>query len=501
MVKPLGRPTLDTTLDILNYIDGELRPPRGGRTLQNVEPATGAAYGTIPDSDAADVDEAVAAARRAFPAWSRRPVEERSRCLLALAEAIEAHGDALARAESIDTGKPITLAKNLDMARSASNLRFFATAALHFHSESHATDHRAINYTLRRPRGVAGLISPWNLPLYLMTWKIGPALASGNTAVAKPSEVTPMTAFLLARLCRDTGLPAGVLNIVHGRGAVAGEALVRHPEVPTLSFTGGTVTGATIAAAAAPQFKKLALELGGKNPNIVFADADLEEAVATSVRAAFTNQGELCLSGSRLFVEAGAYDSFVERFVAAAKRLRLGDPLDPATEQGALVSAAHRDKVLGYLDLARREGGRILCGGGPPAKPVSERCRGGFFVEPTVIAGLDPDSRVNREEIFGPVVTVTPFEREDEVVAWANGTEYGLSASLFTRDLPRAHRMAERLAAGTVWINCWLLRDLRVPFGGMKRSGVGREGGEEALRFFTEPKNVCIRLSEGEGSS
>jgi aminomuconate-semialdehyde/2-hydroxymuconate-6-semialdehyde dehydrogenase len=310
-----------------------------------------------------------------------------------------------------------------------------------------------------------------------------------------------MTAFLLARLCRDTGLPAGVLNIVHGRGAVAGEALVRHPEVPTLSFTGGTVTGAAIAAAAAPQFKKLALELGGKNPNIVFADADLEEAVATSVRAAFTNQGELCLSGSRLFVEAGAYDSFVERFVAAAKRLRLGDPLDPATEQGALVSAAHRDKVLGYLDLARREGGRILCGGGPPAKPVSERCRGGFFVEPTVIAGLDPDSRVNREEIFGPVVTVTPFEREDEVVAWANGTEYGLSASLFTRDLPRAHRMAERLAAGTVWINCWLLRDLRVPFGGMKRSGVGREGGEEALRFFTEPKNVCIRLSEGEGSA
>ena len=491
---------LDSTA-ILNYVDGELRPAASGRTLDNVEPATGTAYGTVPDSDAADVDTAVAAARRAFPAWSRRPVEERARYLLALADAIEAQRGDLARAESVDSGKPIGLAKNLDMARSASNLRFFATAALHFHSESHATDHRAINYTLRRPRGVAGLISPWNLPLYLLTWKIGPALASGNTAVAKPSELTPMTAFLLSRLCRGISLPPGVLNIVHGRGASAGEALVRHPDVPTVSFTGGTATGAAIAAAAGPQFKKLALELGGKNPNIVFADADRDEAVATSVRAAFTNQGELCLSGSRLFVEASAYDDVVARFVAAAKQLRLGDPLEPATEQGALVSAAHRDKVLGYLDLARREGGTILCGGGPPAKPVSERCRNGFFVEPTVIAGLAPDSRVNREEIFGPVVTVTPFAREDEVVAWANGTEYGLSASLFTRDLSRAHRMAERLAAGTVWINCWLLRDLRVPFGGTKKSGVGREGGEEALRFFTEPKNVCIRLSEGEGSA
>jgi aminomuconate-semialdehyde/2-hydroxymuconate-6-semialdehyde dehydrogenase len=486
--------------EILNFIDGELQPSRGGRMLDKVEPATGAVYGTLPDSDAADIDAAVAAARRAFPSWSHRSVEERSRYLLALADAIEARRDELARAESTDSGKPITLAKNLDMARSASNLRFFATAALHFHSESHTTDYRAVNYTLRRPRGVAGLISPWNLPLYLLTWKIGPALASGNTAVAKPSELTPLTAYLLAKLCREVALPPGVLNIVHGRGAVAGEALVRHPDVPTLSFTGGTATGAAIAAAAAPQFKKLALELGGKNPNVVFADADRDEAVATSVRAAFTNQGELCLSGSRLFVEASAYDDVLERFVAAARRLRPGDPLDPATEQGALVSAAHRDKVLGYLDLARREGGRILCGGGPPAKPPSERCRGGFFVEPTVIAGLSPDSRVNREEIFGPVVTVTPFEREDEVVAWANGTEYGLSASLFTRDLPRAHRMAERLASGTVWINCWLLRDLRVPFGGMKKSGVGREGGEEALRFFTEPKNVCIRLSEGEGS-
>jgi aminomuconate-semialdehyde/2-hydroxymuconate-6-semialdehyde dehydrogenase len=493
-------PLPDST-DILNDIDGKFQPARSGRTLDNVEPATGEVYGTLPDSDAADIDDAVAAARRAFPAWSRRPAEERAGYLLALADAIEARRDALASAESVDSGKPLGLARNLDMARSASNLRFFATAALHFHSESHATDYRAINYTLRRPRGVAGLISPWNLPLYLLTWKIGPALASGNTAVAKPSELTPMTAFLLSNLCREVRLPPGVLNIVHGRGAVAGEALVRHPDVPTLSFTGGTVTGAAIAAAAAPMFKKLALELGGKNPNVVFADADLEDAVATSVRAAFTNQGELCLSGSRLYVEAPVYDRFVERFVAAARRLRVGDPLDPKTEQGALVSAAHRDKVLGYLDLARREGGRFLCGGGPPEKPVSERCRGGFFVEPTVIAGLPPDSRVNREEIFGPVVTVTPFDREEEVVGWANATEYGLSASLFTRDLPRAHRMAERLAAGTVWINCWLLRDLRVPFGGTKRSGVGREGGEEALRFFTEPKNVCVRLSEGEGKA
>jgi aminomuconate-semialdehyde/2-hydroxymuconate-6-semialdehyde dehydrogenase len=481
---------------ILNYIDGEFTEPRSNRRIDDIDPATGLLCASLPDSDAGDVAAAVEAAKRAFPAWARTRAEERGRILLDIAARIEARLDEFARAESVDTGKPISLARSLDIPRAVANFRFFATAAQHFRSEVHVTDHRALNYTLRRPRGVAGLISPWNLPLYLMSWKIAPALATGNTAVAKPSELTPMTAHLLAGVCRDAGLPPGVLNIVHGRGAGAGAALVGHPDVPTLSFTGGTVTGASIAAAAAPQFKKIALELGGKNPNIVFADADLDAAIASSLRAAFSNQGEICLSGSRLFVEEPIYRTFVDRFVDGARRLRPGDPLDPATEQGALISAAHRDKVVGYIDQARADGGQILCGGGPPAKPVNERCRDGYFVEPTVVTGLAPSSRVMREEIFGPVVTVTPFRGEDEAVDLANGTDYGLAACVWTESLGRAHRVAERVASGTIWINCWLLRDLRVPFGGMKKSGVGREGGEEALRFFTEPKNVCIRLPE-----
>jgi aminomuconate-semialdehyde/2-hydroxymuconate-6-semialdehyde dehydrogenase len=479
---------------IRNYIGGDLVEPVSGRHLDNVEPATGAVYSAVPDGDERDVERAVEAARRAFPAWSGMPAEERSRTLLGIADRIEAHLEDLARAECIDSGKPIALARSLDIPRAASNFRFFATAALHFHSESHATDRKAINYTLRRPRGVAGLISPWNLPLYLLTWKVAPALATGNTAVAKPSELTPMTAFMLAEICRQAGLPPGVLNIVHGRGPSVGAAMARHPDITTLSFTGSTATGAEIAGQAAPLFKKVALEMGGKNPNIVFADADLDESVSAGLRASFTNQGEICLSGSRIFVEQHLYAPFLERFTERAARLRVGDPLDASTEQGALISGAHRDKVLGYIDLARREGGRILCGGGPPKKAVSERCRGGYFVEPTVITDLGVESRVNREEIFGPVVTITPFQNEDQVVAWANSTDYGLAASIWTESLPRAHRVAERIASGTIWVNCWLLRDLRVPFGGMKRSGLGREGGDEALRFFTEPKNVCIQF-------
>jgi aminomuconate-semialdehyde/2-hydroxymuconate-6-semialdehyde dehydrogenase len=485
--------------EILNFIDGALVPPLAGQRLDNVEPATGRVYGTVPDSDAQDVEAAVRAAERAFPAWSRLSAEDRSRFLMALADRIDAAREELARAETIDSGKPLALSRSLDIPRASSNLRFFATAAIHFHSESHSTGMRALNYTLRRPRGVAGVISPWNLPLYLLTWKIAPALASGNTVVAKPTELAPMTAFLLSQLAREVGLPKGVLNIVHGRGAAAGAALVAHPRVPTISFTGGTVTGSAIASAAAPLFKKVALEMGGKNPNIVFADCDLDEAVATSLRAAFTNQGEICLAGSRLYVEESIRAAFVDRFVAGAKRLVVGDPLDEQTDQGAIISAAHRDKVMGYLEAAREEGGRFLCGGGPPEANLPERIRGGFFVAPTVIEGLPPMSRVNREEIFGPVVTVTPFKTEDEALGWANGTDYGLAATIFTSHLGRAHRVAERLASGTVWINCWLLRDLRVPFGGMKRSGVGREGGDEALRFFTEPKNVCVQLSEGPG--
>ncbi|HKQ59635.1 MAG TPA: aldehyde dehydrogenase [Candidatus Polarisedimenticolaceae bacterium] len=484
---------METPARIPHFIAGRPADPLSGVWLDNVEPATGRVYSQVADGDERDVERAVEAAERALPAWSALPAAARAQLLLRLAERIEGDLERFAHAESLDSGKPLAQARSVDIPRAVANFRFFATAVLHWSSELHATDGQALNYTLRRPRGVVGLISPWNLPLYLLSWKVAPALATGNTAVAKPSELTPLTAHLLAEACGAVGLPPGVLNLVHGRGPAAGGALVRHPRVGTLSFTGGTLTGAEIARTAAPLFKKLALELGGKNPNVVFADADLDAALAGSLRAAFQNQGQLCLAGSRLFVERPAYAGFVQRFVASARQLRVGDPLEPATEQGALVSRAHRDKVLGYLRLAREEGGELLCGGGPAAE-LPPRCRDGFFVQPTVIAGLAPGCRTNQEEIFGPVVTVAPFDDEEELLAWSNGTPYGLSASIWTESLSRAHRLAECLAAGTVWINCWLLRDLRVPFGGMKQSGVGREGGEEALRFFTEPKNVCLQV-------
>lgn len=477
-----------------HYIDGELVAPLTGGYFDNIEPATGKVYSSLADGDEADVARAVEAAEKAFPGWSRMPAEERSHILLRIADGIEAALEPLAQAESLDTGKPLTLARAMDIPRAAANFRFFATAAPHFHSEAYATDRKALNYTLRTPRGVSGLIAPWNLPLYLLTWKIAPALAVGNTAVAKPSEMTPMTAFMLAEICREAGLPKGVLNIVQGKGVSVGAALVGHPRVTTLSFTGGTATGAEIARTAAPMFKRVALELGGKNPNIIFADADLDEAIETSLLSSFANQGQVCLCGSRIFVEKPVYASFVERFTEAARGMKVGDPKEPGTRQGAVISAAHRDKVMRYIDLARHEGGTILCGGGPPEQAVNDRCRDGYFIEPTVITGLEAGCRVNQEEIFGPVVTIAPFREEDEVVGWANGTDYGLTATVWTENLTRAHRLADRIASGTIWINCWRLRDLRVPFGGMKKSGLGREGGEDALRFFTEPKTVCIRI-------
>ena len=476
-----------------NFIGGEFTDPAGGAWFADLDPATGAVCASVPDSDQRDVEGAVAAARDAFEGWSATPAAERSRRLLALADAIERDLEALARLESTDSGKPLSLARRVDIPRAVANFRFFATAILHTRSDVHQTDDEAVNLTLRRPRGVAGLISPWNLPLYLFSWKVAPALATGNTAVGKPSELTPMTAQRLAELAQETGLPPGVLNVVHGYGEKAGAAIVAHPDVPTVSFTGGTETGAQIARRAGPMFKRLALECGGKNPTLVFADADLDEAVTVSLRAAFSNQGEICLAGSRILVERPLYERFTECFVERARALRVGDPLDESTDLGALVSAEHLAKVESAIERARAEGGEVRCGGRRPAS-VSERCRQGLFLEPTVITGLGPACRTNREEIFGPVVTIMPFEDESEALTAANATTYGLSASLWTRDLQRAHRVADRLQSGTVWVNCWLLRDLRVPFGGMKHSGLGREGGDEALRFFTEPKNVCIKL-------
>ena len=477
---------------LANFIGGAFAPPRNGAYFDDVEPATGEVIASIPDSEAADVDDAVRAAKGAFDSWSRTPAEKRSRVLLELADLIEQNLDDLARIESRDNGKPLSLARRLDIPRAVANFRFFATAILHQSSESHAMGDRGMNYTLRQPIGVAGLISPWNLPLYLLTWKIAPAIAAGNTCVAKPSELTPLTANRLAELSFEAGIPAGVINIVHGNGGSAGAAITAHRHVPMISFTGGTATGEIVARTAAPLFKKLSLELGGKNPNILFADADLEEAVTTTIRSSFWNQGEICLCGSRIFVERPVYETFLEQFVEKTRALRIGDPSDDSTDIGALISDAHRKKVSGFFQLAVDEGGEILTGGKAPDH-LAGPLRNGFFLEPTVITGLDSGCRTMQEEIFGPVVTVTPFDTAEEAVEKANSTRYGLSASVWTSDLSRAHRVAAALDAGTVWVNSWLMRDLRVPFGGMKESGVGREGGFESLAFFTEAKNVCIR--------
>jgi aminomuconate-semialdehyde/2-hydroxymuconate-6-semialdehyde dehydrogenase len=476
---------------IQNFIDGQFVEPIGGKYLDNIEPATGKPYSQVADSEARDVEAAVVAAEKAFVDWSKKSAAERSKFLLRIADLIERDLEKLARAESIDTGKPLSLARTLDIPRAASNFRFFATAILHTESEAHITDNVAFNYTLRQPRGIAGLISPWNLPLYLLSWKIAPAIAVGNSAIAKPSELTPMTAYMLCEIAHEAGLPNGVLNIVHGAGPNVGAAITAHPKINTISFTGGTVTGRKVAEACAPLFKKVSLELGGKNPNIIFADADLEAAIAGSVRSSFANQGQVCLCGSRVFVERSAYKDFVERFIEKASRLKMGDPLDEKTDQGAIASKTQLDKIKFYVDLAQKEGGKVALGGKAPGS-INERCRDGYFFQPTIITGLPVSCRTNREEIFGPVVTITPFDNEEEVITHANDCDYGLASSVWTQNLARAHRVAEQINTGTVWVNCWLLRDLRVPFGGMKQSGVGREGGEAALHFFTEPKNVCI---------
>ncbi|MBJ6366501.1 aldehyde dehydrogenase [Snuella sedimenti] len=476
---------------IQNYINGSYHNPLNDDWLDNYCPADGTIYGKLPNSSAEDVENAYIAAKSAFPSWSQTPLEERSHILIKISELLEANLQRLAEAESMDNGKPIGLAKTVDIPRAASNFRFFGNAITQFASESHeSVGMDAINYTLRQPIGVVGCISPWNLPLYLFTWKIAPAIAAGNCVVAKPSEVTPMTAYLLGDICAEAGLPRGVLNIVHGLGTTTGQAIVEHPDIMAISFTGGTKTGAQIAKIAAPMFKKLSLELGGKNPNMIFADCDYRNMLETTIRSSFANQGQICLCGSRIFVEAPIYKKFKTDFIAKVEALKIGDPSNKDTDIGALVSKEHMEKVMAYIKIAKEEGHTVLCGGNRVNIKGLEK---GCYLEPTVIEVESDACRVNQEEIFGPVVTLMPFNREEEALQMANSVKYGLSATVWTSNLSRAMRLSNQLQTGIVWVNTWMLRDLRTPFGGIKASGVGREGGFEALRFFTEPKNVCIK--------
>ena len=475
-----------------NYINGILTTPYSNDYINVQDPSTGETFTMIPDSDSDDVQLAVESAEKAFPLWSNLTAEERSGYLMKIAGLIQANLDKFAHAESMDNGKPLWLAKSVDIPRAVKNFEFFAAAITQFSSESHATGNIALNYTLRQPLGIVGAISPWNLPLYLFSWKIAPALAAGNCVIAKPSEITPLTAFMLSEICIEAKLPGGVLNIIQGFGHKAGAAIVSHPKINAVTFTGGTKTGEEIARTAAPMFKKLSLELGGKNPNIIFADCNYEEMLKTTVQSSFRNQGEICLCGSRIFIEKKIYEKFKTDFTEKVRKLRVGDPMKEDTDLGAIVSKQHFEKILSYIDLAEKEGGKILCGG-KIFRPEG-RCKDGWFIEPAVIEGLKYDCRTNQEEIFGPVVTITPFESEDEVMMMANSTQYGLASIIWTENLTRAHRLAAKIKTGIVWINCWMERDLRTPFGGMKNSGVGREGGFEALRFFTEPKNVCIKI-------
>ena len=478
-------------IKLQNFINGNYIAPISDAYIDNYEPATGQVYSLIPDSDERDVELAVEAAEKAFPIWSNMSNEERSKILVKLSEGIEARMEEFVQAESRDNGKPVSLAGHVDIPRAVSNFHFFATAITHFASESHHMQGEGINYTLRKPIGIVGCISPWNLPLYLFSWKIAPALAAGNCVIAKPSEITPYTAYLLGQVAKDAGMPAGVLNILHGLGAKVGDAIVKHKKIKAISFTGGTKTGEYLARTAAPMFKKLSLELGGKNPVVIFADCDFDEMLSTTIRSSFSNQGQICLCGSRIFVERAIYEKFKTAFVEKVNKAIVSNPTDPKANMGALVSLPHLEKVLSYVELAKEEGGKVLTGG--TRVHLEAPYNKGYYMRPTVIEGLAYDCRTNQEEIFGPVVTLTPFDTEEEALMMANSTEYGLQTTLWTNDLKRAHRFADLAQSGIVWINCWMVRDLRTPFGGVKSSGVGREGGWEALRFFTEPKNVFVK--------
>lgn len=479
--------------ELENFINGQFAPPSSKTYIPSFNPATGIQINDIPNSNEHDVETAVEAASKAFPAWSTLASEKRFLILNRIAEGIEKNLNELALAETNDNGKPLWLSKEVDIPRASANFRFFATASMQFASESHSIENKSINYTLRQPIGIVGCISPWNLPLYLFTWKIAPALAAGNCVIAKPSEITPLTAYLLGRICNEAGLPPGVLNIIHGAGPVCGEAIVKHPLIKAISFTGSTRAGKQIAQIAAPMFKKISLELGGKNPNLIFADCNWEKMMETTLRSSFSNQGQICLCGSRILIEKSIYEKFKNEFIERTKKLTIGDPLTNSHKIGAVTGQLHFNKVMNCIRMATEEGGKILTGGN--AFLPEGRCANGYFIEPTVIEGLGPSCQTNMEEIFGPVVTLQPFNGINEAISLANANQYGLACSVWTQDISKANIIASRIKAGIVWINCWLQRDLRTPFGGTANSGVGREGGWEAMRFFTEPKNVCIAFN------
>ncbi|HTO16918.1 MAG TPA: aldehyde dehydrogenase [Edaphocola sp.] len=475
---------------IENFIGGEFSAPIKGKYIDNINPATGAVYAQIPNSTTEDVEKAVLAAEKAFPIWKNTSSDERFKIMNRIAELIEENIDFLALAESNDNGKPLTLSKRVDIPRASENFRFFASSLMHFATESHHMPGKAINYTLRRPIGIVACISPWNLPLYLFTWKIAPAIAAGNCVIAKPSEVTPMTAYLLAHIVKEAGLPDGVLNIIHGDGFSCGSAMVEHPKVKAVSFTGSTRAGKDIAIKCAANLKKSSLELGGKNPAIIFEDCDWDKMMKTILNSSFSNQGQICLCGSRILIQESIYEKFKAEFIERAALLTVGDPLEKSSKQGAVVSKMHYDKILSAIEIAKEEGGKILLGG--TAIHPDGRCANGYFIAPTIIEGLGPHCKTNMEEIFGPVVTIQSFKDEEEALHLSNISDYGLSATIWTQDISRASRFAEEVHSGIIWVNCWLLRDLRTPFGGFNNSGMGREGGWEAIRFFTEAKNICI---------
>jgi len=474
---------------LYNFINGKFVAPNSNQYLEIFEPATGQTYAQVADSNSADIENAYESAQNAFGNWSSLSVKERADYLNKIAEGLESRLDEFAEYESRDTGKPISLAKSVDIPRAVSNFRFFAEYGQEFNFEFELNNNQSHNKIIRSALGVIGCISPWNLPLYLFSWKIAPALIAGNTVVAKPSEITPFTAFKLGEICQDAGLPPGVLNIIHGQGSIAGDALVNHSKIKAISFTGGTTTGKLIAKKTASSFKKLSLEMGGKNPSIIFSDCDFDKMMKTVVRSSFSNQGQICLCSSRILVEESIYEKFKTNFIQRVSDLRMGDPSEIETQFGALSSKGHFDKVIDYIEIAKQEGGKILVGGN--AKKLNGRCGNGWFIEPTIIEGLNNSCRTNQEEIFGPLVTLQSFKSEKDAIQLANETEYGLSATIWTEDNEKANRVSALIDAGVIWVNCWLVRDLRTPFGGMKQSGLGREGGDEALRFFTEPKNIC----------